>query len=116
METFHIQNLSFTYPGQSRQALEGLSLDVEQGAFLVLCGQSGCGKTTLLRQLKPSLAPHGTRAGNILFQGRELNSLDRREESQGIGFVMQSPDNQLVTDKVWHELAFGLESLACPPR
>ena len=114
METFHIQNLSFTYPGQSRQALEGLSLDVAPGAFLVLCGQSGCGKTTLLRQLKPSLAPHGDRTGTILFQGRPLESLDRREESQGIGFVMQSPDNQLVTDKVWHELAFGLESLGLP--
>ena len=114
METFHIQNLSFTYPGQSRQALEGLSLDVAPGAFLVLCGQSGCGKTTLLRQLKPSLAPHGTRTGTVLFQGRPLESLDRREESQGIGFVMQSPDNQLVTDKVWHELAFGLESLGLP--
>ena len=114
METFHIQNLSFTYPGQSRQALEGLSLDVAPGAFLVLCGQSGCGKTTLLRQLKPSLAPHGDRTGTILFQDRPLESLDRREESQGIGFVMQSPDNQLVTDKVWHELAFGLESLGLP--
>ena len=114
METFRIQNLSFTYPGQSRPALENLSLDVEQGAFLVLCGQSGCGKTTLLRQLKPSLAPHGDRTGTILFQGRPLESLDRREESQGIGFVMQSPDNQLVTDKVWHELAFGLESLGLP--
>ena len=79
METFRIQNLSFTYPGQSRPALENLSLDVEQGAFLVLCGQSGCGKTTLLRQLKPSLAPHGDRTGTILFQGRPLESLDRRE-------------------------------------
>ncbi len=114
METFHIQNLSFTYPGQSRQALEGLSLDVAPGAFLVLCGQSGCGKTTLLRQLKPSLAPNGDRTGTILFQGRPFESLDRREESQDIGFVMQSPDNQLVTDKVWHELAFGLESLGLP--
>ena len=63
METFRIQNLSFAYPGPSGPALEKVSLDVAEGSFLVLCGQSGCGKTTLLRQLKPSMAPHGTREG-----------------------------------------------------
>ena len=114
METFRIQNLSFTYPGPSGPALEKVCLDVAEGSFLVLCGQSGCGKTTLLRQLKPSMAPHGTREGTILFRGRPLEDLGRREESQAIGFVSQSPDNQLVTDKVWHELAFGLESLGLP--
>ena len=113
METFRIQNLSFAYPGPSGPALEKVSLDVAEGSFLVLCGQSGCGKTTL-RQLKPSMAPHGTREGTILFRGRPLEDLGRREESQAIGFVSQSPDNQLVTDKVWHELAFGLESLGLP--
>lgn len=114
METFRIQNLSFAYPGPSGLALEKVCLDVAEGSFLVLCGQSGCGKTTLLRQLKPSMAPHGTREGTILFRGHPLEDLDRREESQAIGFVSQSPDNQLVTDKVWHELAFGLESLGLP--
>ena len=111
METFQISQLSFTYPGQARPALEHISLCVEAGAFLVLCGQSGCGKTTLLRQLKPALTPHGTQSGQILFQGRPLRDLGPRQQSGDIGFVMQSPDNQLVTDKVWHELAFGLESL-----
>ena len=111
METFQISQLSFTYPGQARPALDHISLCVEEGAFLVLCGQSGCGKTTLLRQLKPALTPHGTQSGQILFQGRPLRDLGPRQQSGDIGFVMQSPDNQLVTDKVWHELAFGLESL-----
>ena len=98
METFRISQLSFTYPGQARPALDHISLCVEAGAFLVLCGQSGCGKTTLLRQLKPALTPHGTQAGQILFQGRPLREISHRQQSGDIGFVMQSPDNQLVTD------------------
>ncbi|MEG2001334.1 MAG: ATP-binding cassette domain-containing protein, partial [Evtepia sp.] len=79
--------------------------------FVVLCGKSGCGKSTLLRQLKTVLTPHGTQNGEILFCDRALSSWDQRSQSQKIGFVQQSPENQIVTDKVWHELAFGLESL-----
>ena len=111
METFEISGLSFSYPGQSVKALDELSLTVAQGEFLVICGPSGCGKSTLLRMLKTVLAPHGERTGSILFEGRALDALDQREQSQRIGFVQQSPENQIVTDKVWHELAFGLESL-----
>ncbi|UQT48044.1 energy-coupling factor ABC transporter ATP-binding protein [Flavonifractor plautii] len=77
----------------------------------MLCGPSGCGKSTLLRQLKTVLAPHGRRLGSIRFEGCPLEELDQREQSAGIGFVQQDPENQIVTDKVWHELAFGLESL-----
>ena len=111
MAAIELRDLSFTYPLQSRPALEHVSLTVEAGDFLVLCGPSGCGKSTLLRQLKTVLAPHGTRTGAILIQGEPLDSLDLRAQSETVGFVQQSPDNQLVTDKVWHELAFGLESL-----
>ena len=111
MAAIELRDLSFTYPLQSRPALEHVSLTVEAGDFLVLCGPSGCGKSTLLRQLKTVLAPHGARSGAILIQGEPLDSLDLRAQSETVGFVQQSPDNQLVTDKVWHELAFGLESL-----
>ena len=111
METFVLRDVSFSYPQQARQALSGISLSVEQGEFLVLCGPSGGGKSTLLRLLKPELSPHGRRAGDIRFRGRPLDDLDRRSCAEKIGFVQQNPENQLVTDKVWHELAFGLESL-----
>ncbi len=111
METFAIRNLTFSYPEQGQSAITDLTLDVQQGEFLVLCGPSGCGKSTLLRQLKTVLAPHGSRTGTILFEGTNLDELDQRTQSQRIGFVQQSPENQIVTDKVWHELAFGLESL-----
>ena len=111
MELFTIRDLTFSYPEQPQPALRSLSLTVERGEFLVLCGPSGCGKSTLLRQLKTVLAPHGHRTGELLLEGRPLDSLSQREQAERIGFVQQSPENQLVTDKVWHELAFGLESL-----
>ena len=111
MEEYTIRNLSFSYPGQEEPALRGLDLTVRAGEFLTLCGPSGCGKSTLLRQLKPVLAPHGTRTGEILFEGAPLDGLDLRVQSQKIGFVRQDPEGQIVTDKVWHELAFGMESL-----
>lgn len=111
MESFTLKNVSFTYPEQEKKALEDISLTVEKGEFIVLCGASGCGKSTLLRQLKSVLAPHGVLEGEILFEGTLLNEVDDRTQSQKIGYVLQSPENQIVTDKVWHELAFGLESL-----
>lgn len=113
MESFKIKNLSFTYPGEESKTLEDINLTVNPGEFVLLCGKSGCGKTTLLRLLKSSLAPHGKKEGNIYFNGRELDSYDTRHQASAIGFVMQNCDNQIVTDKVWHELAFGLESLGC---
>ena len=109
--SIEIEHFSFYYPEQAEKTLDDLTLTVEQGEFLVLCGPSGCGKSTLLRQLKTVLAPHGRRLGSIRFEGRPLEELDQREQSAGIGFVQQDPENQIVTDKVWHELAFGLESL-----
>jgi len=106
-----IKGLTFTYPEREHPALADIDLTVKPGEFIVLCGPSGCGKTTLLRQIKPALAPHGASAGEILFEGTPLCELSNRDAAAKIGFVMQSPDNQIVTDKVWHELAFGLESL-----
>ncbi len=111
MESFKIENLSFKYPTRESRALDNISLTVNSGEFIVLCGKSGCGKTTLLRLLKSSLSPHGTLGGKIYFGSKELSEIDSKEQAAKIGFVMQNPDNQIVTDKVWHELAFGLESL-----
>ena len=111
MERFKIQNLTFTYQEQEREVLRDISIDLNSGDFAVLAGPSGCGKSTMLRQLKTVLAPHGKKEGRILFNGVPLEEVDNRTQSARIGFVMQDPDSQIVTDKVWHELAFGLESL-----
>lgn len=111
MALFEIRNLTFTYPDQEKPALTDLNFTLKQGEFLVVCGKSGCGKSTLLRHFKTAMAPYGERKGQILFEGRELDTVSVREQGARIGYVLQSPDNQLVTDKVWHELAFGLENL-----
>ena len=106
------KNLSFSYPtAGGRKALDNINLTIERGQYVTFCGRSGCGKTTLLRQLKSALTPHGKRTGEILFDGTLIGNVGLREQSARIGYVMQDPDNQIVTDKVWHELAFGLESL-----
>lgn len=114
MAHFEIKDLTFSYASaKGRHSLENVSLSIEQGVFLVLCGKSGSGKSTLLRQLKTVLTPNGKRSGEILFRGVPLKEVSDRDQSEKIGFVMQNPDDQIVTDKVWHELAFGLESLGC---
>lgn len=111
MDAFTIRQLTFSYPGSDKKALNDVSLTIRQGEFITLCGQSGCGKSTLLRHLKLDLTPHGSRSGEVLFHGIPLEQMERRAQVAQIGYVLQSPDNQIVTDKVWHELAFGLESL-----
>ncbi|MGI6747613.1 MAG: ABC transporter ATP-binding protein [Anaerovoracaceae bacterium] len=116
MALLSVQNLSFTYPSKVEPAIKDVSFSVESGEVITICGKTGCGKSTLLRNLKTVLTPHGTVTGNIYFNGRRLSELDLREQTQRIGYVMQNPENQIVTDKVWHELAFGLESLGYDTR
>lgn len=111
MAAVALENLTFSYPNRKTPALRGVTLSVKEGELAVLCGKSGCGKTTLLRQCKPALAPHGEKSGEIRLFGQPIAALSPRDQAAKIGFVLQNPDNQLVTDKVWHELAFGLESL-----
>jgi len=111
METYRIEQLSFAFPDQSHSTLSQINLTINSGEFVTVCGRSGSGKSTLLRHLKPVLTPHGKRSGEIYFRGQPLGSLDARLQASEIGFVLQNPDNGIVTDKVWHELAFGLESL-----
>jgi energy-coupling factor transport system ATP-binding protein len=115
MKKLDIRNLSFTYPGRRAPALHSVDLSLAAGDFAVLLGPSGCGKTTLLRHVKPALTPHGERTGEVLFDGQPVGQLSAAEQAARIGFVMQSPEDQIVTERVWQEMAFGLENLGKPP-
>ena len=114
MAHFEIKNLSFSYAAaKGKDSLHNVNLMIQKGEYVVLCGKSGSGKTTLLRHMKSVLTPHGKHSGEILFNGVPMNKVSQGDQSSKIGYVMQNPDDQIVTDKVWHELAFGLESLGC---
>lgn len=103
-----VNDLTFRYPGAKSDAIRRVSFSVKQGEFVLLVGASGSGKSTLLRLLKPELAPTGEQNGIILHCGKESPAPSE------VGFVGQDPDSQIVTDRVWHELAFGLENLGLP--
>ena len=142
MELLSVENVTFRYPKAPSDALHGVSLSVSDGQWAVLCGLSGCGKSTLLRLIKRELAPFGQMSGLILFDGKTAcktalskgsgnrpisdsgnqgpapeesdTVLSDRDAATGIGIVLQDPESQIVTDEVWHELAFGLENLGLP--
>ena len=116
MELLAVENLSFTYAGAEKPALREVSLKLEAGDFALLTGATGCGKSTLLRLLKRELAPRGERTGTIRFRGSDPETMTAREAAARIGFVFQRPEEQIVTDRVWHELAFGLENLGVPEK
>lgn len=111
MEKIEFRNVSFTYPNTEKKALDNISFTINPSEFILLCGKSGCGKSTLLRHLKRSIKSYGLEEGEVIYNGVNIDDLDDRVSASDIGFVQQNPDNQIVTDKVWHELAFGLESL-----
>lgn len=113
MPQIEIHNLTFSYPG-GVPALDGVNFSVPEGSFVTVCGLSGCGKSTLLRLMKPGLFPRGDLSGEVLFNGDSLRPEPDVNTAGKIGFVMQDPEAQTVTDKVWHELAFSCESVGLP--
>ena len=116
MAAFEIRDLSFTYPDETAPALRHIRMDIPEGKITLICGASGSGKSTLLRRLKTCLADHGEAEGEVLFFGKPLGEVAQAEQARRIGFVFQHPDDQIVTDKVFHELAFGPESLGWDQR
>ena len=111
MEILNIKNLSFKYYGADENTFENINFSVNKGEIVLICGKSGCGKTTLLKMLKPQIAPYGEKNGEILFNNEDLFRLDEGRSASKIGFVMQDPDSQIISDRVWYELAFGLQNI-----
>ena len=114
MAQIEIDHLTFVYPPGDAPVLRDICLAIPESEFLVLCGPTGCGKSTLLRHIKRELRPHGQRSGTVVYNGVPTDELTAAQ-SMEIGFVQQNPDTQIVTDTVWHELAFALENLGLPP-
>ena len=114
MALLRFESVSFRYPDAETNALEALSFSIEKGEYVVVCGESGCGKTTLLRMTKSELRPVGQGEGTVYYKDKPVQQLNAEQSAFKIGFVQQNPDNQIVTDYVWHELAFGLENLGVP--
>ena len=110
VKAIEARGFSFRYP-ESTAGIGPLDWAVEEGSFQLLVGATGSGKTTLLGSCKPAIAPAGERAGSLQVFGRSVEKLDAREAAATVGYVAQSPENQIVCDSVWHELAFGLENL-----
>jgi len=115
MAHYQIQDLSFAYAQGQKNVLRDICLQIQEGDFFLVCGPTGSGKTTLLRLLKPEAQPAGEQSGSILYDGSLLEELDSRKGAEDIAMVFQSPDDQIVMDTVWQELAFAMENLGYPP-
>ena len=114
MEIYRIKNLTFTYPESIHPALDNVNITINKGEWLLICGKSGCGKTTLLKHLVSVMAPQGKLSGDVIYNGKPLNAVDRLTQSLDIGYVMQNPDNQIVSAVVEEDVAFGPENLGVP--
>lgn len=115
MELFKIENLTFSYPENEKKVLSDISISIKEGDIVLIAGRSGCGKTTLLNHLKSSMTPAGSCSGSISYKSIALADVDFKTQSKEIGYVLQNPSDQTVTDKVWHELCFGAENIGMDP-
>jgi cobalt transport protein ATP-binding subunit len=104
-----IKNLHHHYP-DGTHALKGITLTIQKGEFLLICGPNGSGKTTLIRLISGLLKPT---VGSIHVNG--LNPIDdSREVRRLVGMVFQDPDSQIVGETVREDVAFGPENLGLP--
>lgn len=114
MALLTVENLTFTYEGGDIPVIKAVNIAIEEGEFVVIAGISGSGKTTLLHHMKRQLTPNGKSTGHCYYEQRLLSELSSNEEASAIGIITQRPYEQIVTETVWHELAFGLENLGYP--
>ncbi len=114
MEILRTENLTFYYPERNIPTVNNVSLSIKKGEFITICGATGSGKSTFLKLLKPEITPKGEQNGKIFFKGKSFENITSNDSASSIGYVMQRPEQQIVTDKVWHELSFGLENMNIP--
>lgn len=107
MALIEYKNFCFRYALAKQETLHNINIKINKGEMILVTGASGCGKTTLLSMIKKSIMPNGECSGMVTYKGDDIKNIAAFQ----VGYVGQNPQDQIVTDKVWHEIAFGLENL-----
>ncbi len=113
MPLYKVENLTYCYPEAEKAALDDITLEIEDGEFILVAGGSGSGKSSLARALA-GLIPDfygGRVGGKVYFQGQDIRTMDRGKLAREVGMVFQDPEKQIVQTYVEAEIAFGLENL-----
>ncbi len=114
MNSIEIKNLTFTYPGASTPTLSGVSLTIEQGDFVAIVGNNGCGKSTLCKAMN-GLIPHfiaGEFEGEVLAGGLNTLEMDIGSLAQKVGYVYQDFENQIVRPTVLDDASYACMNYA----
>ena len=114
----HIQNVSFTYEQADTPSLKNINLSVKTGECVLLCGKSGCGKTTLIRLLCGMLPDfyNGVFTGSVSVKGIDPVTAPMYEIAKAVGTVFQNPRTQFYTVNTTSEIAFGCENFGMEPK
>ena len=112
-----IKDVSFTYEsGESENSLRNINLKIKDGETVLLCGESGCGKTTLTRLIN-GLIPHyynGQLTGQIYLDGKEVKDYQLYQIAPMVGSVFQNPRTQFYNVDTTSEIVFGCENMGLP--
>lgn len=112
MQSVSVNGFYYKYANAQAFALQNIDFTLESGDFCVICGKSGSGKSTLLKTLAPQITENGDIYGDVLLFGESAFDISPKDAAQTVAFVGQSAESSIVCEKVWQELAFGLESLS----
>lgn len=113
-----IENVSFSYGKGEGKQLKNIDLKIKRGEFVLLCGRSACGKTTITKLIN-GLIPHfieGDYSGNVFIDNKNIKDMEMYEIAETVGSVFQNPKSQFFNLDTDSELAFGLENMGMEPK